>query len=111
MPVIAFHGFADGTVPFEDGNIFGVIPYAGAEANVDSWAAHNGCGESEWTQLTENVYRVIYDGCEAPAELIAVDGGGHTWPGAVPVPRLGPTTEEISAAEMIWAFFADKAVP
>jgi len=112
MPIIAFHGFADGTVPFAGGEIFGVIPYAGAEKNVDGWARHNGCEpDSNWSKLTEHVYRVTYAGCEAPTELIAIDGGGHTWPGAIPVPRLGPTTDEISAAEMIWAFFADTSIP
>jgi polyhydroxybutyrate depolymerase len=112
MPIIAFHGMADGTVPFEQGLIFGAIPYAGAEANVDGWAGHNGCEpESNWSQLTEHVYRVTYEGCESPAELIAVEGGGHTWPGAFPVPSLGPTTNEISASEMIWTFFEDKRLP
>jgi polyhydroxybutyrate depolymerase len=112
MPVLAFHGVADGTVPFAGGDIFGVIPYAGAEANVDGWAAHNGCEPvSEWTSLTEHVYEVAYTGCEAETSLIAIEGGGHTWPGAIPVPALGPTTDEIQAAEMIWEFFADKALP
>jgi polyhydroxybutyrate depolymerase len=112
MPVIAFHGIADGVVPYQPGSIFGVIPYAGAEANVDGWARHNGCDpESQWAQLTEHVYRVTYAGCRAPAELIAIDGGGHTWPGAIPRPDLGPTTAEISAAEMIWYFFEDKREP
>jgi polyhydroxybutyrate depolymerase len=109
MPIIAFHGVADGTVPYHGGSIFGYIPYAGAEVNVDGWAGHNGCeAESIWSQLTEHVSRITYDGCEAPTELISIEGGGHTWPGAIDVPSLGPTTHEISAAEMIWAFFEDK---
>ncbi|MGD9934629.1 MAG: PHB depolymerase family esterase [Dehalococcoidia bacterium] len=112
MPIIAFHGIADGTVPFEGGDIFGVIPYAGAEQSVDGWAGHNGCAsESSTKQITEHVSEVGYAGCAAPTLLYAVEGGGHTWPGAIPVSRLGPTTDEIDAASMIWAFFEDKSVP
>jgi len=35
-----------------------------------------------------------------------VDGGGHTWPGAIPITRFGMTTTQISASATIWAFFA-----
>ena len=38
--------------------------------------------------------------------LVVVDRGGHTWPGASDIPGLGPTTQEINAAEVIWAFFS-----
>jgi polyhydroxybutyrate depolymerase len=112
IPVLAFHGVLDTVVPYEEGMIFGVIPYAGAEANAAGWAAHNGCDPSPSTvALTEHVERLEYEGCAAETALITVEDGGHTWPGAIPVARLGPTTTEISAAAMIWAFFADKAVP
>jgi len=46
--------------------------------------------------------------CEegAAVELYVVEGGGHTWPGAaIDVPVLGETTHEISATDLIWAFF------
>ena len=33
------------------------------------------------------------------------EGGGHTWPGAFPVERLGYTTDSISASELIWEHF------
>jgi polyhydroxybutyrate depolymerase len=39
--------------------------------------------------------------------LYAVIGGGHTWPGSpVEIASLGPTTHEIDASQLIWAFFA-----
>ena len=112
MPILAFHGVDDDTVPYEAGDIFGFIPYAGAEANVASWAAHNGCApEPTSARLAEHVVQLTYDECDAAASLVTVEDGGHTWPGAIAVPGLGHTTDEISAAEMIWAFFEDKVLP
>ena len=63
------------------------------------------------TGANHHVLQLSHQDCEAPAELVTVEDGGHTWPGSLPVPGLGHTTEEISAAEMIWEFFADKRVP
>jgi polyhydroxybutyrate depolymerase len=111
VPVLAFHGELDAVVPYAAGMIFGVIPYAGAEANVARWAAHNGCEPDPVSEaLASHVERHGYNGCEAETALVTVVDGGHTWPGAIPVARLGPTTNEVSAAAMIWAFFADKAI-
>jgi polyhydroxybutyrate depolymerase len=38
--------------------------------------------------------------------LYSIIGGGHTWPGAIPIPRLGLTTKQIDASSAIWDFFA-----
>jgi polyhydroxybutyrate depolymerase len=111
VPVIAFHGVQDSVVPFYGGEIFGVIPYDGAPLAIAGWAGHNGCAGTAPVQekLAENVELVRYEECAAATQLIAVTDGGHTWPGAFPLPRLGPTNREVSAAELIWAFFKDKA--
>ena len=42
----------------------------------------------------------------AEVVLVLIDGGGHTWPGRRPPAEiLGKSTRNISANEMIWAFF------
>jgi polyhydroxybutyrate depolymerase len=46
---------------------------------------------------------------ETAVVLFTIDGGGHTWPGSVNVPRLGAVTDEIDATEQIWQFFAGQA--
>jgi polyhydroxybutyrate depolymerase len=54
---------------------------------------------------------VSYGGCKdgTAVVLYVIDGGGHTWPGAaIDVQRLGVTTHEISATDLIWDFFVQQ---
>lgn len=107
VPLLAFHGTEDPVVPFEAGRIFGLLLYAGAREGTAAWAKANGCGATPAVErLSAHVTRESYPECAAETALVVIDGGGHTWPGAIAVPRLGPTTDEIRAAELIWAFFA-----
>jgi polyhydroxybutyrate depolymerase len=43
--------------------------------------------------------------------LCTVTGGGHTWPGGLPVPSLGYTTSNISATDAMWDFFTKHPLP
>lgn len=105
-PVVAFHGTADAAIAFEGGTLPTGGRYAGVMPMMAGWAGHNGCDESPAeTRVSPSVRMLHYQGCTAATALYIVDGGGHTWPGAIDVPRLGPTTKEISAAELIWSFF------
>ena len=112
-PVLAFHGTDDLVVPFEAGRILGILSYEGARDNVLEWARHDAVGACAVKapaveQLSTHVTRETYGTCGGPSvALVVVEGGGHTWPGAIPVLTLGATTNEVSAAEMIWAFFKD----
>ena len=107
VPFIEFHGTDDRVVPYEPGI---VAPtggsFAGVPALMEAWAEFNGCeGEPREEPVGESVVFREYAGCEAPTGHYVVKGGGHTWPGAVAVERLGATTQEISATEIAWAFF------
>lgn len=54
------------------------------------------------------VTRRIYSGGRDGAEVVLVEiqGGGHTWPGQVPlVGFLGRTTTNVHANTLIWEFF------
>jgi len=109
VPVLAFHGTIDRTVPFEAGLIFGVLPYAGARTYASDWASYNHCAVSpDVEKISESVARENFSKCSgADVSLFVVKGGGHTWPGAsIEIGRPGETTKEISAAEEIWKFFA-----
>ena len=107
VPFLAIHGTADSIVPFGGGTIRGRYPYPGARATNADWAIANGCGGTPVLErVSAHVVRETVRGCVAPVLLYVVDGGGHTWPGASDIPGLGPTTLELNAAEVIWAFFS-----
>ena len=97
LPIIAFHGTADENIPFE------YAPEAVAE-----WARADGCVSGpNREQVTEHVAAVAYADCDGrDVILYVIEGGGHTWPGAEDdAGGAGPTTHEIDANELIWAFF------
>jgi polyhydroxybutyrate depolymerase len=114
IAIIAFHGTADPCVPFEGGQVqcgqkLPIPSVKDAEAN---WAKHDSCDATPVTkQVSEHVSSVSYGGCKDGTSVVlyAIDGGGHTWPGAiVDVARLGATTHEISATDLIWQFFVQQ---
>ncbi len=108
VPILEFHGTEDKLVPFEGGPTVGGLPFAGVVTVMGRWSAHNGC-ESKAAEETvsPHVKKLVYPGCKADTVHYVIEGGGHTWPGAPDVARLGPVTKEISATELIWAFFRE----
>lgn len=123
VPTVVMHGTADPIVPLGPNGASIIIddttPQAvrellssSIEQEVDTSAIAAGCNDTPLsTRLADDVTELSYEGCAGGADhhLILVDGGGHTWPGAAPMSDaefLGPTTTNISATEMAWAFFA-----
>lgn len=103
VPVVAFHGVDDGVVPYEGGELGAIA----VEMWAANWAVRNGCTTGPVTDPpVGRVVRLVWEGCAAPVELYRVEDGGHTWPGAAPVPFLGHTNTDISATDIAWAFFA-----
>jgi len=108
--IVAFHGTADPVVPFTGGTVrcCGGAVVGAAPAAMAGWAAHDHCLQAFVdTRLGSEVRRRAWSGCDGSSSVVfyVIDGGGHTWPGAIPVPRLGLTTSQISATDTIWAFF------
>jgi polyhydroxybutyrate depolymerase len=130
--VLAFHGTADPIVPYEGGRyfagakaadvpepaggtsalgeLFGGLRAQPVDTAVANWAAFDGCREPPATTwVAADVQHVTYPHCPAngTVELYRVVGGGHTWPGAIPVNnfRLGPTTGSIDATDVMLRFF------
>ncbi|MFI6324403.1 alpha/beta hydrolase family esterase [Nonomuraea sp. NPDC050556] len=106
--IVAFHGTADTVVPYKGGHPFAgrsgrlselgqLITLAPVVDSVRAWAGGFGCGKTrtrgelrEWTGCAEGVVVRLY----------TLKGGGHTWPGARPVARLGPT-DPLPATKLI----------
>jgi polyhydroxybutyrate depolymerase len=110
VSVIAFNGTDDKLVPFEGGPVSNsALRVPPVEDSLQQWAEHDGCASGPQDQRVSDQVRLRrYDDCSegATVELYAVEGGGHTWPGAaIDLPLLGATTHEISATDLIWAFF------
>lgn len=93
VSVLHMHGTADD-----------VVPYAGAEPSVATWASYNGCGATHHTTGSADYIATVagdettievQDGCPASAgvELWSMAGGGH-------IPSLTPTFEPA-----LWAWF------
>jgi polyhydroxybutyrate depolymerase len=126
VPIIAFHGVEDTTVPFLGGpSDFPYVsltfrlpidtPSSSDDDVMSDWAAHNTCtGARQQSTVSSEVYLVQYPSCASGAdvELYAVIPGGHTWPGgAADLPDLGYTTRQISATDLMWSFFVAHPMP
>ena len=116
VPVMHFHGTKDEIVPYGPpiGTTQSFVRLKGVEDSVLTWVKSNGCDEKPQTDTLskENdkmkVTRRTYSGSQDGADvvLIAIEGGGHTWPGRqLPIGFLGRTARNISANELIWEFF------
>ncbi|MFD3688127.1 alpha/beta hydrolase family esterase [Nocardiopsis sp. NPDC058631] len=111
VPVIEFHGTADATIPYT-GDADRGLPA------LEDWSAErarrNGCRPAERTSRTEpdiTVHRWL--GCDGGAQVrhVAVEGGGHTWPGADSYSGGGRTTQTIEAHEELWRFLSGHRLP
>jgi polyhydroxybutyrate depolymerase len=132
VPVVAFHGTADPFVAYDgglgpavaklpapdgSGKTLGEVGALNAPKGpsvpevLQSWARRNGCkGQASEKRIASDVTELSY-ACPAGAdvELYRVEGGGHSWPGSAFSKQIksvvGPTTDSISADEVMWTFF------
>ena len=118
VPVIHFHGTDDQFAPFKGGkgekSLSGTDFYS-VDHSIQAWVKANGCKEEpatvelpdkakDGTKVTRKTYGGGKDGAEVV--LIMIDGGGHTWPGREPgLKMLGKSTKNVSANDLMWAFF------
>jgi polyhydroxybutyrate depolymerase len=117
VPLIHFHGKDDEFAPFKGGKGKGVsgTDFYSVDHSIRAWVKANGCKDEpktleipdkakDGTKATQTTYSGGKDGAEVV--LVAIDGMGHTWPGQQPAVKfLGKSTRNVSANEMMWAFF------
>ncbi len=133
VPVIAFHGVDDEIVTYDGETGAGVeqlsfndetmTAFEGLEMQaipdaLAGWARAEACSVGPVEEpVSESVTLVTYNGCEggSTVELYAAEGAGHSWPGsefsAAIESIVGPTTFEIDANELMWAFFLAHPLP
>lgn len=114
VPVVAFHGTADHTVPYGEGGDPGVVVLGanaglpGVRGNMAGWARNNGCAPKPTiVRIPPDVDHWTYHGCDPGkgAEFYSVIHGDHTWPGSA-IERPG-TTHTIDATAIALAWFRD----
>lgn len=121
VAVMHFHGTADAQAPFNGGQgkgnaLTNVRPvFLSVQHSLDQWIKANDCAQPpEAVQLPDaaadgmTVKRTTWGGGKDGTEvvLIEITGGGHTWPGREPpLEKLGPSTKDISANDLMWEFF------
>jgi polyhydroxybutyrate depolymerase len=130
IPMLAIQGTADLFINLEGGDASHDTTGLGdggliesAQATAAFWAQHNGCDPEPTVQALEptseddetTVELRTWRGCQGDAliDYYIVHGMGHTWPpleGAAP--RLsGPSSHQLDATALIWAFVRAHALP
>ena len=109
VSILAIHGTDDQHVLFEGG-----VPMTSFDTHerVDPsvqdtlalWAWRDGCSLEPTRDQAGTVIHDAYPDCDSglSVELLAIEGGGHVWPGGESPSR---TEDELDASEAIWAFF------
>jgi polyhydroxybutyrate depolymerase len=99
VPVIAFHGEKDGTIPYEGGGKYEVLPVA---ESIKFWVKADGCASSPQKTARQNGDLIIddYGGCMDGSEVIlySFKNGTHEWPTL-------QNNDNLSATNSMWEFF------
>jgi polyhydroxybutyrate depolymerase len=112
-PIVALHGYADDSVPYN-----GEMERAGIPPVRDwaaDWAARNGC-DAEFTEMPANdngsIIARTWRGCLDDAEitLYSLEGFGHYWP-RLDAPSSHPSRSDIDATDIMWDFFTAHPMP
>lgn len=116
VALASFQGTADPVVPYNGGAVHccGGTVLASKPVSMAKWAAQDHCAKKFTdTRLGSEVVRRTWKGCAKGSAVVfyIIVGGGHTWPGSIPIPSLGLTTQQIKASDVIWKFFAAHKLP
>ncbi len=114
LPIIVFHGRADGSVPYDGGvstDKGGEREYLSVEKSIQFWLQNNHIdAQSTITKLHQDyVKREVWQG-NAPVELYTIKDWAHRWPGSYFTNKLDKNhpLHGFDAAEIIWDFFKEK---
>jgi polyhydroxybutyrate depolymerase len=109
-PIMEIHGTADATVPYN--GMTGALTFLSIDSVLNYWVKFNKCNpvativDVPNTNTTDNATakHFVWTGGKngVTVEHFKVEGGAHTWPGAIPI---GVTCQDFKAVDEIWRFF------
>jgi polyhydroxybutyrate depolymerase len=118
VPILDFHGSSDPMVPYTGGTP--IVPQLGigidflsVAESMDHWRSRNACSVFDKTFYQNgDVTCIQWPDCAQGAQtaLCTIDGGGHTWPGGIPIPA-GKTSTDIDATAAMLDFFEAQPMP
>ena len=120
VPVLHIHGTDDPLVPFDGGmpltgwNVAGDLDFMSVEETIEMWKGIDSCAaQSQEYFATGDSECVQWFSCDGESEVVrcVVDGGGHTWPGGLPIPFLGKTSTDMNATDLMLDFFEAHPMP
>jgi polyhydroxybutyrate depolymerase len=103
VPLLHIHGTADLIVPYN-----GALFSPSAPDSVRNWSNDvNNCTTAPVVSWQNGDATCATRSCSAASEatLCTIQGGGHTWPGADPIPLLGDSNYDLDATAHILDFF------
>ncbi|MAU08916.1 MAG: hypothetical protein CL607_03775 [Anaerolineaceae bacterium] len=119
VPMMTMHGTRDVSVPWTGTT----VTLSGREVYLTAplpntlmfWQEHNGCNDEltleDLPQLGDSpgtsVSRWTYVNCTEPLEFVAVENGGHNWPGVpdrISEQIAGNVNMDIHAGQVVWDF-------
>jgi polyhydroxybutyrate depolymerase len=118
LPLIKFHGLLDQHVLYQ-GGIGPAQTFIHFDnpvsRSVQFWRVKNDCSSfNTVTSPSGNIVTDTWTNCTNGADVIlyTIRNAGHSWAGSIPVPGdPDPPTQEISASELMWAFFRTHPMP
>jgi polyhydroxybutyrate depolymerase len=107
VSLLAIHGTADGSIPFNGGHVD--INYSPMADVIAVWRSQDGCG-GEGSPVTDGASTTTSWTCAGGSTVSArvVTGGWHTWPGASTLWRPG-APDDFDASRLIADFFVAHA--
>ncbi len=125
IPLIAFYGTEDPLVAYEGGiapesfisklihRSSPPVSFPSVTSYIEEWAERDGCAPvPELIPAQGDASGVRYTSCKESSEIVfyTIEGGGHAWPGGRPT-FVGKTSRDISASQVMWAFFEAHPFP
>jgi len=120
FPHIQFSGTSDNFGKYNGGTaifdpVFETYVFPSVPDTRDAWATANGCQTPARITVINDAteHRYLPGAAGAGYTLWVLDGAGHNWPGGntEDLPVLGATNTDIWAAQEMWRFFRQYALP